>query len=48
MELGQGKIHKLFPGCASATFYIPIMIRVQGEQALFFNVKDSGMSNWTS
>ncbi|MCU0578201.1 MAG: MBL fold metallo-hydrolase [Desulfobacterota bacterium] len=42
-ELGPGKIHRLFPGCASATFDIPIMIRVQGEQALFFNVKDKGL-----
>lgn len=43
VELGPGKINKLFPGCASATFDFPIMLRVQGEQALFFNVKDKGL-----
>lgn len=42
-ELGPGQIHQLFPGCASVTFDIPILIRVQGEHALFFNVKDKGI-----
>lgn len=43
VELEPGKIHKLFPGCASITFDIPILIRVQGEHCLFFNVKDKGL-----
>jgi 7,8-dihydropterin-6-yl-methyl-4-(beta-D-ribofuranosyl)aminobenzene 5'-phosphate synthase len=43
VELGPGKINKLFPGCASATLDIPIMLRVQGEQGLFFNVKGKGL-----
>jgi 7,8-dihydropterin-6-yl-methyl-4-(beta-D-ribofuranosyl)aminobenzene 5'-phosphate synthase len=43
IELEPGKIHKLFPGCASATYDIPILIRVQGEHGLFFNVKDKGL-----
>lgn len=46
-ELGPNKIHKLFPGCASVTFDIPILIRVQGEHALFFNVKDKGIVSVT-
>lgn len=43
VELEPGKIHKLFPGCCSVTFDIPILIRVQGEHALFFNIKDKGL-----
>jgi 7,8-dihydropterin-6-yl-methyl-4-(beta-D-ribofuranosyl)aminobenzene 5'-phosphate synthase len=43
LELGLGKVHKVFHGCASITFDIPILIGVQGEQSLFFNVKDKGL-----
>jgi 7,8-dihydropterin-6-yl-methyl-4-(beta-D-ribofuranosyl)aminobenzene 5'-phosphate synthase len=43
VELPPGSINKLFPGCAAATFDIPIFLRVQGEHALFFNVKDKGL-----
>jgi len=43
VQLAPGKMHKLFPGCASVTFDIPILIRVRGEQVLFFNVKDKGL-----
>jgi 7,8-dihydropterin-6-yl-methyl-4-(beta-D-ribofuranosyl)aminobenzene 5'-phosphate synthase len=43
VELEPGRLHKLFPGCASATFDIPILIRVQGEHVLYFNVKDKGL-----
>jgi 7,8-dihydropterin-6-yl-methyl-4-(beta-D-ribofuranosyl)aminobenzene 5'-phosphate synthase len=43
VELGPGRLHNLFPGCAAATFDIPIILRVQGEHALFFNVKDKGL-----
>jgi len=35
-------IHKLFPGCVSVTFDIPIITRVRGEQVLYFNVRDYG------
>jgi 7,8-dihydropterin-6-yl-methyl-4-(beta-D-ribofuranosyl)aminobenzene 5'-phosphate synthase len=38
-----GKVSKLFDGCASVTFDLPIIIRVQGEQSLYFNVKDKGI-----
>jgi len=43
VELRPGGLNKLFPGCAAATFDIPILLRVQGEHGLFFNVKDKGL-----
>ena len=43
VALVPGKVNKLFPGCASITYDIPILIRVQGEHGLFFNVKDKGL-----
>lgn len=43
VELEAEKLHKLLPGCASVTFDIPIIIRVQGEHGLFFHIKDKGM-----
>jgi 7,8-dihydropterin-6-yl-methyl-4-(beta-D-ribofuranosyl)aminobenzene 5'-phosphate synthase len=43
VELRPVSLHKLFPGCAAATFDIPIFLRVQGEHVLFFNVKDKGL-----
>ncbi len=36
-------LYKMFPGCASFTFPVPIITRVYGEQSLFFNVKDLGL-----
>ncbi len=36
-------IYKLYPGCASVTFDLPIPCRTRGEQSLYFNVKDKGM-----
>jgi 7,8-dihydropterin-6-yl-methyl-4-(beta-D-ribofuranosyl)aminobenzene 5'-phosphate synthase len=38
-----GKVYKLYPGCASVTFDLPIVVRVRGEQSLYFNVKDKGL-----
>ncbi|MFZ2445072.1 MAG: MBL fold metallo-hydrolase [Syntrophobacteraceae bacterium] len=43
VELEPGRMHKLFPGCASAAFDVSIILRVQGEHALFFNIKDKGL-----
>ena len=43
IELEAGKIRKLFTGCGSFAFDIPIMLRVHGEQGLFFNLKDKGL-----
>lgn len=37
------KIYKLYPGCASVTFDLPIVVRVRGEQSLYFHVKDKGI-----
>jgi 7,8-dihydropterin-6-yl-methyl-4-(beta-D-ribofuranosyl)aminobenzene 5'-phosphate synthase len=38
-----GKVNKLYNGCALVAFDLPIVIRVRGEQSLYFNVKDKGM-----
>lgn len=43
VELPAGEPHVFFPGCASATFDIPIFLRTRGEQALYFNVEGRGM-----
>jgi 7,8-dihydropterin-6-yl-methyl-4-(beta-D-ribofuranosyl)aminobenzene 5'-phosphate synthase len=43
VQLAPGKSHPLFPGCVSVTFDIPILIRVRGEQVLYFNVKNKGL-----
>jgi 7,8-dihydropterin-6-yl-methyl-4-(beta-D-ribofuranosyl)aminobenzene 5'-phosphate synthase len=37
------QVNKLFDGCAVVAFDLPIIIRVQGEQSLYFNVKDKGI-----
>jgi len=36
VEHEPGEIHKLFPGCASFTLDVPIILRVRGEQILVF------------
>jgi 7,8-dihydropterin-6-yl-methyl-4-(beta-D-ribofuranosyl)aminobenzene 5'-phosphate synthase len=38
-----GHVNKLYHGCAAVAFDLPILIRVRGEQSLYFNVKDKGM-----
>ena len=38
-----GYINQLFDGCASVAFDLPIIIRVRGEQSLYFHVKDKGL-----
>jgi 7,8-dihydropterin-6-yl-methyl-4-(beta-D-ribofuranosyl)aminobenzene 5'-phosphate synthase len=43
VDLEEGKLHKLLPGCASVTFDIPIIIGIQGEHGLFFHIKDKGL-----
>lgn len=40
---GPWKIVPIFPGCASVTFNIPIILKTFGEQVLFFNLKDKGL-----
>ena len=41
--LDSSKVNKLFPGAALLTFDVPIILRVFGEQAFVFNVKDKGL-----
>ena len=36
-------MYRLYPGCASVTFDLPIPCRTRGEQSLYFNVKDKGI-----
>jgi 7,8-dihydropterin-6-yl-methyl-4-(beta-D-ribofuranosyl)aminobenzene 5'-phosphate synthase len=41
-EKGTG-IHPLMPGVALRMFDVPILLRVKGENVLYFNVKDKGI-----
>ncbi len=43
VQCKPGQINKLYDGCAAVAFDLPIVIRVQGEQSLYFNVKDKGI-----
>ena len=43
VELGPEGPHRLFPGCASVTFDIPIFHRTRGEQVLYLHVEGRGM-----
>jgi len=41
--LDSSKVNILYPGIALMTFDVPIILRVFGEQAFVFNVKDKGL-----
>lgn len=41
-DTGEG-IYRLMPGVATRMFDVPILLRVRGENVLYFNVKDKGM-----
>ncbi|MCG6893480.1 MAG: MBL fold metallo-hydrolase [Desulfobacteraceae bacterium] len=41
-EKGEG-IYRLMPGVAVRNFDVPILLRVRGENVLYFNVKDKGI-----
>jgi 7,8-dihydropterin-6-yl-methyl-4-(beta-D-ribofuranosyl)aminobenzene 5'-phosphate synthase len=41
-EKGEG-IYRLMPGVAIRNFDVPILLRVRGENVLYFNVKDKGI-----
>jgi len=43
VQLKPGTINKLYNGCAGVVFDLPIVIRVRGEQSIYFNVKDKGI-----
>jgi 7,8-dihydropterin-6-yl-methyl-4-(beta-D-ribofuranosyl)aminobenzene 5'-phosphate synthase len=42
-KLKVGTINKLYPGVAAVLFDLNTLVRVRGEQSLYFNVKDKGM-----
>jgi 7,8-dihydropterin-6-yl-methyl-4-(beta-D-ribofuranosyl)aminobenzene 5'-phosphate synthase len=41
-ENGEG-VYRLMPGVAVCNFDVPILLRVRGENVLYFNVKDKGI-----
>ncbi len=43
IKTGPGIVNKLYEGCACVAFDLPILMRVRGEQSLFFNVQDKGI-----
>ncbi|MCA1961819.1 MAG: MBL fold metallo-hydrolase [Desulfomonile sp.] len=43
MKLQIGKMTKLMDGVASVGFDLPIILKIRGEQSLYFNVKDKGL-----
>jgi 7,8-dihydropterin-6-yl-methyl-4-(beta-D-ribofuranosyl)aminobenzene 5'-phosphate synthase len=43
VQFQPGHINKLYDGCAAVAFDLPIVIRVQGEASLYFNIKDKGI-----
>lgn len=42
-KMTPGVVHKLFDGCASVTFDLPIFLEIRGEQSLFFNIQGKGL-----
>jgi 7,8-dihydropterin-6-yl-methyl-4-(beta-D-ribofuranosyl)aminobenzene 5'-phosphate synthase len=42
-----GELTKLMDGVVSVGFDIPIILKIRGEQSLFFNVKDAGLVLFT-
>jgi 7,8-dihydropterin-6-yl-methyl-4-(beta-D-ribofuranosyl)aminobenzene 5'-phosphate synthase len=43
VKLQTGKMTQLAPGMVSVGFDIPIILKIRGEQSLYFNVKDKGL-----
>ena len=43
VQTRPGTINRLYDGCAAVCFDLPIIIRVRGEQSLYFNIKDKGI-----
>ena len=43
MVMSPDGVHKLFEGAGLAVFEVPIILKIKGEQSLFFNVKDNGL-----
>ena len=43
VQINPGTMNKLYAGCACVAFDLPIVVRVRGEESLFFNVRDKGI-----
>ena len=43
VKFKPGHINKLYDGCAGVAFDFNTVLRVRGEQSLYFNVKDKGL-----
>jgi 7,8-dihydropterin-6-yl-methyl-4-(beta-D-ribofuranosyl)aminobenzene 5'-phosphate synthase len=43
VKIKSGTVNSLYPGVGLVNFDIPILLRVRGEQSLYFNVKDKGL-----
>jgi 7,8-dihydropterin-6-yl-methyl-4-(beta-D-ribofuranosyl)aminobenzene 5'-phosphate synthase len=43
VQVKPGQIKRLYDGCAAVVFDLPIILRVRGEESLYFNVKDKGI-----
>lgn len=43
LKMPPGKVHKLWDGCASLTFDLPIILGIRGEQSLVFHLEDQGL-----
>lgn len=47
VEVGANQVYKMYPGVAVKMFDVPILLRVRGEQALIFNIRDKGVATVT-
>jgi len=43
VKLSPGQVNEILPGCASVTFDDPIILGIQGEQSLYFNIRNRGI-----
>lgn len=43
MVMRPGGVHRMFEGAGLAVFDVPFVLKLRGEQSLFFNVKDKGL-----
>jgi 7,8-dihydropterin-6-yl-methyl-4-(beta-D-ribofuranosyl)aminobenzene 5'-phosphate synthase len=43
IQFEPGSVEQLYEGCVAVVFDLPIIVRVRGEESLYFNVKDKGI-----
>ena len=43
IQFKPGTVNKIYEGCAAVGFDVPVGVRCQGEQSLYFNVKGKGI-----